>query len=330
MAPFLPSLPIIEKVCAVLCKLWLGIGTLTRRVRALVWVSFGGVLATVALCLIVVSCAPKVVPTSVGTYKVGKPYFIKGVRYVPREDPTYNKTGIASWYGKQFHGRRTANGEIYDMNSLTAAHPTLPLPTKVRVTNLDNGKSLVLRVNDRGPFANGRIIDVSRRSAQLLGFKRQGTAKVRVEYVGLAPRETFVASKPKTTKNERNAVAAAPTKGVQTDALAPPGLSVPSMPEPLSLSPIMMPAPKTSVETVPVPESTNIFIQTGAFLNPRNANRMRTNLASFGPVNVWADMVDEKQYYRVRMGPLSSVKVADIILAQLIAMGHTEAHIIIE
>ncbi|MBC8241193.1 MAG: septal ring lytic transglycosylase RlpA family protein, partial [Alphaproteobacteria bacterium] len=115
-----------------------------------------------------------------GAYKVGKPYQIKGVWYYPREDPRYSKTGIASWYGEKFDGRRTANGETYDMNALTAAHKTLPMPVRVRVTNLDNGRSLVLRVNDRGPFVNGRIIDVSRRAAQLLGFQKQGTAKVLV------------------------------------------------------------------------------------------------------------------------------------------------------
>ncbi len=320
----------------------LGVSSLIRRVRALLRFSFGAVAATIVLCLVVVSCAPKVIqapPVTVGTYKVGKPYFIKGVRYVPREDPNYNKTGIASWYGKQFHGRKTANGEVYDMDALTAAHPTLPLPTKVRVTNLENGKSLVLRVNDRGPFANGRIIDVSRRSAQLLGFERQGTAKVRVEYMSLAPRETFVASKPTTPESERRAVAARPTKEVQTASLEPPtGASAPALGRPSTtvsdadakFLPIVMPSTESMVEKVAVPSTTDIFIQAGVFLDPLNANRMRTQLSSLGPVNVRADMIDEQQYYRVRLGPIISVKDADIKLAQLIAMGHTEAHITIE
>ncbi|WP_374450080.1 septal ring lytic transglycosylase RlpA family protein [Stella sp.] len=116
-----------------------------------------------------------------GVYKVGNPYQIGGVWYYPKEDYEYRETGIASWYGPDFHGKATANGEVYDMNDLTAAHRTLPLPSVVRVTNLENGRSMTLRVNDRGPFARGRIIDVSRRGAQLLGFDRQGTAKVRVE-----------------------------------------------------------------------------------------------------------------------------------------------------
>ena len=112
--------------------------------------------------------------------QVGKPYVIKGVRYVPRKDPYYNVVGTASWYGRPFHGRKTASGQIYDMNALTAAHPTLPLGTRVRVTNLANNRSIAPTVNDRGPFAKGRIIDVSRRAADRLGFRRAGTARVRV------------------------------------------------------------------------------------------------------------------------------------------------------
>jgi rare lipoprotein A len=114
-------------------------------------------------------------------YMVGQPYQIAGTWYTPKEDWSYDETGIASWYGEQFQGRSTADGEIFDLKSLTAAHRTLPLPVVVRVTNLGNGRSLKLRVNDRGPFADDRIIDVSRRAARLLGFERSGVAKVRVE-----------------------------------------------------------------------------------------------------------------------------------------------------
>ena len=122
-------------------------------------------------------------PHGVGRYKVGKPYQIKGTWYHPAEDFGYEEVGMASWYGRQFHGKHTANGEIYDMNDMTAAHRTLPLPSVVRVTNLDNGRTVKLRVNDRGPFAHGRIIDVSRRAAQMLGFKNKGVTRVRVKIV---------------------------------------------------------------------------------------------------------------------------------------------------
>jgi rare lipoprotein A len=119
-------------------------------------------------------------------YLVGEPYRINGVWYRPAEDYSYSRIGIASYYGGEqrginFHGRRTANGERYNMNGLTAAHPTLPIPSVVRVTNLENGRSLVVRINDRGPFVGGRIIDVSRRAAQLLGFEHKGVARVHVE-----------------------------------------------------------------------------------------------------------------------------------------------------
>ena len=127
------------------------------------------------------------VPKGGGRYKVGKPYQINGRWFHPREDPRYDKVGVASWYGELFHGRYTANGEIYDMNALSAAHPTLPLPVYARVTNLSNGRSLVVRVNDRGPYAHDRIIDLSKRSAQLLGFQRNGTTQVRVQYLARAP-----------------------------------------------------------------------------------------------------------------------------------------------
>jgi rare lipoprotein A len=128
-----------------------------------------------------------------GAYKVGRPYQIKGVWYTPRIDYDYVEDGVASWYGPGFDGKLTANGEIYDQNDMTAAHRTLPLPTVVRVTNLENGRSIKVRINDRGPFARGRIIDLSRRAAQLLGFYGAGTAMVRVEVDSAESRELAIA-----------------------------------------------------------------------------------------------------------------------------------------
>jgi len=169
--------------------------------------------ATVAACLILANCAssgkfasrvdpkygvsssPRVVafgepvPKGGGTYRVGKPYTVAGRVYVPEEDTNYREEGLASWYGDDFHGRLTANGEVFDMASLTAAHPTLPMPCYARVTNLSNGKSLIVRVNDRGPYHGNRLIDVSNRAAELLEFKGNGVARVRVEYVARAPLE---------------------------------------------------------------------------------------------------------------------------------------------
>jgi rare lipoprotein A len=127
------------------------------------------------------------VPKGGGVYRVGQPYTVAGRLYVPEENINYSAEGMASWYGDDFHGRYTANGEIYDMNSISAAHPTLPLPSYVRVTNLTNSRSIVVRVNDRGPYARDRLIDVSVRTAQLLGFHTHGVTHVKVEYVGRAP-----------------------------------------------------------------------------------------------------------------------------------------------
>jgi rare lipoprotein A len=169
--------------------------------------------AAMAACLLVANCAssskfanrvdpkygvsssPRVVefgepvPKGGGTYRVGKPYTVAGRVYVPEEDANYRQEGLASWYGDDFHGRQTANGEVFDMGALTAAHPTLPMPCYARVTNLSNGKSLIVRVNDRGPYHGNRLIDVSNKAAELLDFKAFGVARVRVEYVGRAPLE---------------------------------------------------------------------------------------------------------------------------------------------
>jgi rare lipoprotein A len=126
-------------------------------------------------------------PRGGGRDQIGKPYKVAGKWYYPKEDRHYRKVGAASWYGDAFHGRLTANGEIYDMTHLTAAHPTMPLPSYARVTNLKNGSSVIVRVNDRGPYARGRIIDLSKRAAEMLDYASTGIAKVKVEYVGRAP-----------------------------------------------------------------------------------------------------------------------------------------------
>ncbi len=127
------------------------------------------------------------VPKGGGHYQIGNPYVVGGRTYVPREDPSYRAEGLASWYGEDFHGRQTANGEIYDMHGISAAHPTLPLPCYARVTNLANGRSVIVRVNDRGPYHSNRVIDLSVKAAHLLDFYGDGLARVRVEYVGPAP-----------------------------------------------------------------------------------------------------------------------------------------------
>lgn len=129
------------------------------------------------------------VPKGGGTYHLGKPYNVNGRTYVPIDNPSYRAEGTASWYGPDFHGKQTANGELYDMHAISAAHPTMPLPSYARVTNLDNGRSIIVRVNDRGPYSRNRIIDLSIGTARALNFYGHGVANVRVEYVGPAPLE---------------------------------------------------------------------------------------------------------------------------------------------
>lgn len=173
-----------------------------------------------------------------GTYKVGTPYQINGVWYYPAEDYGYSETGIASFYGGEakgvnFHGRYTANGELYDMNALTAAHQTLPMPSLVRVTNLENGRQLVLRINDRGPFVQGRIIDVSRRGAQLLGYELQGTARVRVDILSEESRQLkarLMGQGASPVLASAEAATAAPRTTVTSDALPAPGGSTTTAP----------------------------------------------------------------------------------------------------
>jgi rare lipoprotein A len=152
-----------------------------------------GLLALIAASLAACASAPKPQlgaggePTSrYAGHKVGKPYQVKGVWYYPKDQPNYDEIGIASWYGEQFHNHYTADGEIFDMGMPSAAHKTLPLPSLVEVTNLANGRTVIVRVNDRGPFVEGRVIDMSRAAAEELGFVAQGVTKVRVRYIGQA------------------------------------------------------------------------------------------------------------------------------------------------
>jgi rare lipoprotein A len=282
-----------------------------------------------------------------GIYKIGEPYQIQGVWYYPAEDYGYDETGIASWYGPDFHGKYTANGELYDMNDLTAAHRTLPMPSFVRVTNLDNGRSIVLRVNDRGPYARGRILDLSRRAAQLLGVEAVGTAKVRVQIMADESHQladamrqpnrggvVAVANRVQTQPGEPPPVAA-PRANVASETLAPPpGMPVtapPNAPPPIvgGVAVAALPDPTGEVRQTK-PQRTSIFVQAGAFADPDNAARLSAQLRGFGPAAVTPVMVGGKQLFRVRLGPLSSVEVGDRTLDQVVNAGHPEARLIVD
>jgi rare lipoprotein A len=266
-----------------------------------------------------------------GLYKVGKPYQVNGVWYYPRVDYSYDETGIASWYGPDFHARRTANGEIYDMNALTAAHKTLPLPSIVRVVNLRNGRAVKLRVNDRGPFVNGRIIDVSRRAAQLLGFIGQGTAPVRVEVIADESRRVAALA-----QGGPQAVASAPTQPVAVSSLAgapPPSLpSKSAAPTRSSLPPVVDPTPAAEplVTHVPVKPVSGMYIQAGAFIQREYALRLQRRLASIGPTRIVEATVGQRRFYRVRLGPVSTVEEGDRLLERVLKSGSAGARLVVE
>ena len=272
---------------------------------------------------------------SEGRYKVGAPYQIKGTWYYPAEDFEYSETGIASWYGPNFHGKKTANGEDYNQNDLTAAHRTLPMPSAVRVTNLENGRSLVLRINDRGPFARGRIIDVSRRGAQLLGFEKNGVAKVRVDVLPDESRQLKLAAI--IGSGQQVQVAASPREAVVAKPLPSPEqprAGATSAPAPLpvrkeTLPPPVEPVLPEKVDVLPV-SSTGIYVQAGAFSRLENALRMRDQLFEMGPTQISRFAVSGTEVYRVRIGPLANVEVADATLARVVNSGVNEAQLIVE
>jgi rare lipoprotein A len=283
-----------------------------------------------------------------GAYKVGSPYQIDGTWYYPAEDFDYDETGIASWYGEAFHGKYTANGEIFDLNAVTAAHRTLPMPTIVEVTNLDNGRRIQVRVNDRGPYARGRIIDLSRRSAQLLGFEGQGTAKVRVRI--LVPETIQAASLAGRNGTDQDKLAAtdapkaAPLTSVAAEALTPlPGTRAAPPPQTAVLPrPAPTPAPppavqvasaapvqSESVSVVPV-KPTQIYIQAGAFTKADNAWRLKGRLDALGAVKVTGIRTQGVDLYRVRLGPVANVDEADRLLARVVDSGVAEARIVVD
>ena len=287
-------------------------------------------------------------PASKGRYKIGSPYQIKGVWYYPRVDYAYDESGVASWYGPKFHLKPTANGEIFDQNALTAAHRTLPLPSIVRVTNLENARSLVVRVNDRGPFAHGRIIDFSRRSAQLLGLERQGVARVRVQILAAESRavarraEAGIAPRPVTLAEPVVVPAAVPVKLVSVETLAPvPGTTVASPPRtdktPGTAAAAAAPSAvelarrgrMTPVTDQPV-EPTRLYVQAASFSKADSARKLTSKLSDIGSADVYRALVDGRQFYRVRIGPLNDVIDADRVLEKVIARGFPGARIVVD
>jgi len=245
----------------------------------------------------------------VGLYKLGQPYRAGGDWYRPAEDYRYDRIGIASWYGRKFHGRPTANGEIFDMHKVSAAHRTLPLPSLVEVTNLANGRRLTVRVNDRGPFAHGRIIDLSRRGAELLGFRHRGTAKVRVRV--LAEESRILA------ELARGEGAPAGSSGSAPEVDGRPPATLVSGPG----------SPRTTHDGA---DAGRLFVQAGAFTDRQNATRLGARLSDLAPTNIVSATIDGRRYYRLRLGPAPSASQADALLRRVVDAGVAGARIVVD
>lgn len=249
-------------------------------------------------------------PSGNGGYrKTGKPYQIAGRTYVPLESAYgYDETGVGSWYGRDFHGKLTANGENYDMHALSAAHKTLPLPTLVRVTNLENNRSVVVRVNDRGPFVKERIIDLSYAAAHALGYDQQGTARVRVQAL-----------------DGRSSYASRPVSPILPEPVRPVAVT-----RPPAAPPPIEPAADTQ-RVANQPAVPGMYIQLGAFGEASNADRLRASLSTEYPsVRVQPFMSNMRRLYRVRIGPYTDVRNIERNVMQLEQQGYRNAIVIIE
>jgi rare lipoprotein A len=230
-----------------------------------------------------------------------KPYQVKGLWYYPHEQPDYDVGGLGSWYGEQFHNHQTSDGEMFDMDSISAAHKTLPLPSLVEVTNLENGRKMIIRVNDRGPFVGDRIIDLSRAAADQLGYREKGVTNVRVRYIGPAP------------------AAGAPRQQIAT-AGPPPVIASP---------PPETPAQRFAVrDTQRLAETAGYRIQAGAFSDRDNAQRCVEQLAAAGPAVIEPVERAGGTLYRVVVGPAPDEPMAWALRDRVAALGFHDASIL--
>ncbi len=287
-------------------------------------------------------------PTQV---KIGTPYQVKGETFTPKYEAAYSEVGKASWYGPQFHGRMTASGEKYDKHEMTAAHRTLPMPSIVKVTRLDTGKSVKVRINDRGPFAHSRIIDISQAAAEELDMIRVGTAKVRVDY--LSPEtEEYIASmglkKPEGWGDSPVTVAAAPAGDIISSELAAPEprplmegtlaftSETPAPAAPAVAEATEVPASSFSLNLLPSAQASvtggdsRYRIQTASFSSQENAERVAGTLRSLAATLVKPVQANGQQFYRVSLGPLAHYEEAERLLEQVQALGYRDARIMVD
>ena len=251
------------------------------------------------------------------TYKVGNPYKINGKWYYPAIDYEYDEVGYASWYCPGFHGKKTANGEIFNQNKISASHRTLPLPSIVKVTNLENGKVLsFVRVNDRGPFARNRIIDLSKEAAKELGFVNKGVTKVRVEILEDESRK-FV-NKLIQTKNKAKA---AKVQNIEKKNLTPTTEDFKN--DEINKTKKV----KNDTDQNFVLKDNQVAIQVGAFSDHRNAKSLLEKLSEF-KAYIKREFVENKYIYRVRIGPIKNINLANQIQEKLFQLGYTSSHLV--
>ncbi len=289
--------------------------------------------------------------TQRGTYKVGNPYRIDGALYTPKEDFNHSETGVASWYGPGFHGKSTANGERYDQSDRTAAHRTLQMPSIVRVTNLSNGLSTVVRINDRGPYSSNRVIDLSRTAAQELDIIRNGTARVRIEQLqaeSLTVKEVAIAGGGPAEQHEALAQLSsgkrAPAQQVMATAqpaAAPPSAQVqagwPANPRSSAVAQEQSPPSGKGGPTIGSLASTpttasggGFYVQTGSFATAENAERQRGAVRSYGSSEISQASTSGREVYRVRLGPYTTADAAGIVADRLKRSGYGDARVISE
>ena len=252
-------------------------------------------------------------PKGGGRRHVGKSYQVADIWFHPKHEPNYSKTGVASWYGPKFNRRMTSNGEWFDMEQLTAAHTTMELPSYAKVTNLENGREVIVRVNDRGPFVNDRIIDMSKRSADLLGFRGRGKTKAHVQYIGPAPIEDPAYGHLAAMNQELER--RTPLNEMIASADLRDGRYGENQ-------------PSRSVPRAVAPANTGTgryYIQVAAFADPGNAQRTKESLADLGSVQIKPANGSFGPLYRVRVGPLDNHASAQSALEQVRARGHYDA-----
>ncbi len=242
---------------------------------------------------------------SVGYYKIGTPYKIHGKWYKPQETFSFTQTGTASWYGPNFHGKKTANGETFDMYEMTAAHRTLQMPSIARVTNLENGRSVVVRINDRGPYSKGRVLDLSKKAAQELGFIGNGTTQVKIQVLGPESRQVAALAK--------QGIATTKTELAYNNRM--PQISAPPIP---SAKPLAAPVQQALA-------GNKIYVQAGAFGDVNSAQRLAGTLQNYAPTKI----SEQNSLYKVRLGPFADKAHAQTVLAQMTQSGKAQGFIVV-